>query len=143
VPYAGGAPAIQATVAGQTPVGFANLTPAAPHVLAGTLRGLAITALKRSEALPDVPTMAEAGVEGQESETMQAMLLPAGTPADIVALLNREVVNAMNAPDVEAKCQEVGLDIVADTPAEFAAYIKKDVDKWHRVITDAKIAQIQ
>jgi len=143
VPYAGGAPAIGATVAGQTPIGFANLTPAAPHVLAGTLRGLAITALKRSEALPDVPTMAEAGVEGQESETMQAMLLPAGTPADIVALLNREVVNAMNAPDVEAKCQEVGLDIVADTPAEFAAYIKKDVDKWHRVITDAKIAQIQ
>ena len=143
VPYAGGAPAIGATVAGQTPIGFANLTPAAPHVLAGTLRGLAITALKRSEALPDVPTMAEAGVEGQESETIQAMLLPAGTPADIVALLNREVVNAMNAPDVEAKCQEVGLDIVADTPAEFAAYIKKDVDKWHRVITDAKIAQIQ
>jgi len=143
VPYAGGAPAVQATVAGQTQVGFANLTPAEPQIAGGNLRGLAITALKRSEALPDVPTMLEAGVEGQESETMQGVLVPAGTPQDIVDLLNREIVKAMQQPDVREKCAKLGLDIVADTPAEFAGYIKKDVDKWHRVITDAKIAQIQ
>ena len=143
VPYAGGAPAIQATVAGQTQIAFANSTPAEPQISGGTLRGLALTALKRSEALPDVPTMLEAGIKGQESETMQGVLVPAGTPQDIVNLLNREIAKAMQQPDVKEKCTKLGLDIVADTPAEFAAYIKKDVDKWRNVITDAKIAQIQ
>jgi tripartite-type tricarboxylate transporter receptor subunit TctC len=143
VPFAGGAPAIQATVAGQTQVGFANLTPAAPQILGGTLRGIAITALKRSEALPDLPTMLEAGVEGQESETMQGVLVPAGTPKEIVALLNREMLKALASPDVQAKCKDVGLEIVANTPDEFAAYIKKEVDKWARVIADAKIQKIQ
>jgi tripartite-type tricarboxylate transporter receptor subunit TctC len=143
VPYAGGAPAIQATVAGQTQIGFANLTPAEPQIAGGTLRGLAITALKRSDALPDVPTMLEAGVEGQESETMQGVFVPAGTPQSIVELLNREIAKAMQLPDVKAKCAQLGLDIVADTPAKFSIYIKKEVDKWHKVITDAKIAQIQ
>jgi len=143
VPYAGGAPAIQATVAGQTQVGFANLTPAAPQILGGTLRGLAVTASRRSEAVPDVPTMAEAGVVGQESETMQGVFVPAGTPQSIVDLLNKEIVKAMALPDVRVKCKQVGLDIVADTPAEFSIYIKKEVDKWHKVIVDAKIPQIQ
>jgi tripartite-type tricarboxylate transporter receptor subunit TctC len=143
VPYAGGAPAIQATVAGQTQIAFANSTPAEPQIAGGNLRGLALTALKRSEALPDVPTMLEAGVKGQESETMQGVLVPAGTPQDIIDLLNREIVKAMQQPDVKEKCAKLGLDIVADTPAEFAAYIKKDVDKWQKVIIDAKIAQIQ
>ena len=143
VPYAGGAPAIQATVAGQTQVGFANLTPAAPQILGGTLRGLAITALHRSEAVPEVPTMAEAGVQGQESETMQGVFVPAGTPQSVIDLLHKEIVKAMALPDVKAKCKQVGLDIVADTPAEFSVYIKKEIDKWHKVIIDAKIAQIQ
>jgi tripartite-type tricarboxylate transporter receptor subunit TctC len=143
VPYAGGAPAIQATVAGQTPVGFANLTTAQPHIVGGTLRGIALTALKRSPALPDVPTMLESDVEGQESETMQGVLVPAGTPQPIVDLLNREIVKAMQLPDVKAKCAELGLDVIADTPAEFEAYIKKEVAKWHGVIVDAKIPLIQ
>jgi tripartite-type tricarboxylate transporter receptor subunit TctC len=143
VPYAGGAPAIQATVAGQTQVGFANLTPAAPQILGGTLRGIAVTALKRSATLSDVPTMLEVGVQGQESETMQGVLVPTGTPPDIIALLNREIVKVMAMPDVQAKCKEVGLDVIADTPTEFSAYIKKEVDKWHKVIVEAKIAQIQ
>jgi tripartite-type tricarboxylate transporter receptor subunit TctC len=143
VPYAGGAPAIQATVAGQTQIAFANTSPAVPQILGGNLRGVAITALKRSSALPDVPTMLESGVEGQESETMQGVLVPAGTPQDIIDLLNAEIVKAMQLPDVKAKCQELGFDVVADTPAEFAGYIKKEVDKWHNVIVDAKIPQIQ
>ncbi len=143
VPFAGGAPAIQATVAGQTQVGFANLTPAAPQILGGTLRGIAITALKRSQGLPDIPTMLEAGVEGQESETMQGVFVPAGTPKEIISLLNREMIKALASPDVQAKCRDVGLDIVANTPEQFAAYIKKEVDKWARVITDAGIQKIQ
>jgi len=143
VPYGGGAPAIQAVIAGQTPIGFANLTPATPHILAGTLHGIAVTSLKRSAALPDVPTMIEEGVQGQESETMQGVFVPAATPPAIVALLNREIVKALHQPDVQEKCKQVGLDIVADTPAEFAVYIKKEIDRWHKVIVDAKIAQIQ
>jgi tripartite-type tricarboxylate transporter receptor subunit TctC len=90
-----------------------------------------------------VPTMLEAGVEGQESETMQGVFVPGGTPQAIVDLLNRETVKALHQPDVQEKCKQVGLDIVADTPAEFAAYIKKEVDRWHGVIVDAKIPQIQ
>ncbi len=143
VPYGGGAPAIQAVIADQTPIGFANLTPATPHILAGTLHGIAVTSLKRSAALPDVPTMIEDGVQGQESETMQGVFVPGGTPPDIVALLNREIVKALHQPDVQEKCKQVGLDIVADTPAEFAVYIKKEIDRWHKVIVDAKIPQVQ
>jgi tripartite-type tricarboxylate transporter receptor subunit TctC len=143
VPYNGGAPAVQATVANQTPIGFATLPPAYPQIVGGNLRGLAVTSAKRSEALPDVPTMAEAGAEGQDSDTMQGVFVPAGTPPDIVALLNREIVKALQLPDVQAKCKELGFDIVANTPEQFSAYIKKEVDRWHKVIVDAKIPQIQ
>jgi tripartite-type tricarboxylate transporter receptor subunit TctC len=143
VPYNGGAPAVQAVLSNQTPIGFATLPPAYPQIASGGIRALAVTAAKRSPALPDVPTMAEAGAEGQESDTMQGVFVAAGTPPDIVALLNREIVKALQLPDVQAKCKELGFDVVADTPAEFSAYLKKEVDRWHRVIVDAKIPQIQ
>jgi tripartite-type tricarboxylate transporter receptor subunit TctC len=143
VPFAGGAPAVQAVVAGQTTIGLTALPPAAPQITGGNLRGLAVTSTKRSAVLMDVPTMAEAGVQGQESETMQGFLAPGGTPADIIATLNREAVKAMQLADVKTKCEELGFDVVADTPAEFAGYIKKDVEKWRKVISDAKIPQIQ
>jgi tripartite-type tricarboxylate transporter receptor subunit TctC len=143
VPYNGGAPAVQATVANQTPIGFATLPPAYPHVVSGNLRALAVTSEKRSEALPDVPTMAEAGAEGQESDTMQGVFVTAGTPPDVIGLLHQEIVAALKLPDVQAKCKEIGFDVIANTPPEFAVYIKKEVDKWHRVIVDAKIPQIQ
>jgi tripartite-type tricarboxylate transporter receptor subunit TctC len=143
VPYNGGAPVIQAVVGNQTPTGFATLPPAYPQLVAGTLRALAVTSAKRWASLPDVPTMAEAGVEGQESDTMQGIFVPAGTPQDIVALLNREIVRALQLPDVQAKCKEIGFDVVANTPEEFATFVKKDIDKWHRLIIDAKIRQIQ
>jgi tripartite-type tricarboxylate transporter receptor subunit TctC len=143
VPYNGGAPAVQATVANQTPIGFATLPPVYPQVVGGNLRGLAVTAAKRAATLPNVPTMAESGAENQESDTMQGIFVPAGTPPDIVALLNREIVKALQLPDVQAKCKELGFDIVADTSEEFSAYIKKEVERWHKVIVDAKIQPIQ
>jgi tripartite-type tricarboxylate transporter receptor subunit TctC len=143
VPFNGAGPAIQSAVGGHTPIAFTALPPTSPQVKAGALRGLAVTAAKRSAALPDVPTMAEAGVPGQESETMQGVLAPAGTPKQIVELLNREIAKAMAQPDVKAKCAQLGFDPVADKPEEFAAYIKKEVDKWAKVIKDAKIKQIQ
>ena len=119
------------------------LPPTAPQVQAGKLRGLAVTSTKRSSALPDVPTMAEAGVTGQESETMQGIFVPAGTPKDVVDLLNREIAKAMALPDVKEKCAQLGFDVVANKPDEFAAYIKKEVDKWGKVVKDANIPQIQ
>jgi len=143
VPFNGAGPAIQSAVAGHTPIAFTALPPTAPQVQAGKLRGLAVTSAKRSSALPDVPTMAEAGVTGQESETMQGILVPAGTPKEIVDLLNREIVKAMALPDVKEKCAQLGFDPIANKPDEFAAYIKKEVEKWGKVIKDAKIPQIQ
>lgn len=143
VPFNGAGPAIQSAVAGHTPIAFTALPPTAPQVQAGRLRGLAVTSKKRSSALPDVPTMAEAGISGQESETMQGILVPAGTPKEVVNLLNREIVKVMSLPDVKEKCAQLGFDPVADKPDEFAAYIRKEVDKWGKVIKDAKIPQIQ
>jgi tripartite-type tricarboxylate transporter receptor subunit TctC len=143
VPFNGAGPAIQSAVAGHTPVAFTALPPTAPQVQADKLRGLAVTATKRSSALPDVPTMTEAGVSGQESETMQGIFLPAGTPKAIVDLLNRAIAKAMAMSDVKEKCAQLGFDIVANSPDEFSLYIKKEVDKWGKVIKDANIPQIQ
>ena len=142
VPFGGAGPAIQSGVAGHTPIVVSAIPPAAPQIQGGKLRGLAVTGAKRSKALPDVPTMAEAGAPGQLSETMQGIFLPAGTPKDIVDLLNREIVKVMALPDVQAKCAQLGFDVVADKPDEFAAYIKSEVEKWGKVIKDAKIPQI-
>ena len=94
---------MQSAVAGHTPIAFSALPPTAPLVQAGKLRALAVTSAKRSAALPDVPTMAEAGVSGQESETMQGIFVPAGTPQAIVELLHEEIVKIMALPDVKAK----------------------------------------
>ena len=143
VPFGGAGPAIQSAVAGHTPIALTALPPTSPQVQAGMLRGLAVTSAKRSDALPDVPTMAEAGVQGQESETMQGILAPAGTPKEIIDLLNKEIAKIMAMPDVKEKCAQLGFDAVADSPEQFSAYIKKEVEKWGRVIKDAKIPQIE
>ncbi|MBX6327671.1 MAG: tripartite tricarboxylate transporter substrate binding protein [Pseudolabrys sp.] len=143
VPFQGAGPAMQSAIAGHTPIAFSALPPAAPMVQAGKLRALAVTSAKRSAALPNVPTMTEAGVPGQESETMQGIFVPAGTPPAIVKQLHDAIVEVMALPDVQAKCAQLGFDVVADTPEEFSAYIRKEVEKWARVIRDAKIQQIQ
>ena len=143
IPFGGSGPEIQSTLAAQTPIAFSTLPPTTAQVNAGTLRGLAITAAKRTAALPNIPTMAESGIAGQESETMQGIFVPAGTPPAIVEFLNREIIKVMRLDDVKAKCLELGFDVVADTPQDFAAYIKNDIDKWAKVIKDANIAKIQ
>jgi tripartite-type tricarboxylate transporter receptor subunit TctC len=143
VPFGGAGPAIQSAVGGHTPIALTALPPTAPQVVGGKLRALAVTSAKRSSALPDVPTMAEAGVKGQESETMQGIFVPAATPKETIALLNREIVKVMALPDVKEKCAQLGFDVVANSPAEFAAYIKADVEKWGKVIKDAKIPLIE
>jgi tripartite-type tricarboxylate transporter receptor subunit TctC len=143
VPFNGAGPAITSTVGGHTPIAFTALPPTAPQVTSGKLRGLAVTSAKRSSALPDVPTIAEAGLSEQESETMQGVLLPAGASPELVTFLRDAIAKAMALPDVKEKCATLGFDPVADTPDEFKAYIKKEVDKWNGVIRDAKIPLIE
>ena len=139
VPFNGSAPAIQSTLAGHTPIAFTVITPAVPQVRDGKLKALAVTTAKRSPALPDVPTLAEAGLANQESDTMQGILVPAGTPQPIIDLLYREVVKVIGLPDVKDRMAELGFETVADTPDEFTSRIKVEIPKWAAVIHDANI----
>jgi tripartite-type tricarboxylate transporter receptor subunit TctC len=141
-PFAGGAPSIQSVLAGHTPICIQAIPPAMPLVRDGKLRALGLTAKTRSPALPDVPTFEEAGIKGQESETMQGVLVPAGTPKPIIDLLQAEIARIVKLPDVNDKLIAVGLEASGMSSAEFAAYIKDDIAKWKRVITEAKIPLI-
>ena len=142
VPFSGGNPAIQSVVAGHTPLSFQAIPPATALIKDGKLRALAITATKRSSVLPDVPTLDELGVKGQEAETMQGVLAPAGTPKEIVNLLQREIATILAMPDIKDRVLTLGFEPAGNTPAEFGAYIKAEIAKWKRVIEEAKISRI-
>jgi tripartite-type tricarboxylate transporter receptor subunit TctC len=141
VPFSGAGPAAQATVAGQTRIAFINLPPAVMLVKAGSLRALAITRVARSSALPDVPTMAEAGLSGNEAETLLFVLVPASTAPEIVALLNREIRKALERPDVRQTFDTLGFEAVGGTPDEAAARVRLEIAKWAKVIQDANLKQ--
>jgi tripartite-type tricarboxylate transporter receptor subunit TctC len=139
VPFGGSAPAIASALAGHTPIAFTVLTPAVQLVKEGRLRALAVTTPKRSPTLPDVPTLAEAGLPGQEADTILGILVPAHTPQPIIALLHREVSNAMNQTDVAQKLVALGFESIVSTPDEFAGRIATDIPKWAKVIRAANI----
>ena len=139
VPFNGGSPAVQSVVAGHTPIGFTALPPAAPLVKAGQLRAVAVTGKTRSPALPEVPTMAEAGFPNQEADTMQGVLAPARTPKPILDLLHREIVKIVHEPDVQEKIAALGFVAVGNSPEEFSAQIKAEIAKWAQVIKQANI----
>jgi len=139
VPHNGAGPVVVAILGNQLPVGCLAITPAVPHILAGRLRALAVTSAKRTPALPDVPSLAEAGFPGQESDTMQGMLVPAGTPPAIVKLLNADVVKILSQQEMRDRLAGLGLETVASSPEEFAAQIRIEVAKWTKVIKDAGI----
>ncbi len=141
-PFAGGGPSIQSVVAGHTPICIQAIPPAAPLVQAGKLRALGVTAKQRSAALPDVPTFEEAGIKDQEADTMQGVLVPAGTSKAIIELLQAEIARIVQLPDVNAKLLAIGLEPMGMPTSEFAAYIKADIAKWKKVINDAKIPLI-
>jgi tripartite-type tricarboxylate transporter receptor subunit TctC len=141
-PFPGGGPSIQSVVAGHTPICIQAIPPAMELVRAGKLRALGLTALTRSPALPDVPTFDELGVKNQESETMQGVLVPAGTPQPIIDLLQSEIARIVRLPDVNEKLLAQGLEASGMSTAEFAAYIKADIAKWKKVISEAKIPLI-
>jgi tripartite-type tricarboxylate transporter receptor subunit TctC len=139
VPFNGSAPAVQSVIAGHTPIAFAVLTPVLPHVKEGKLRALAVTTSKRSPALPDVPTLAEAGFPEQEADTMQGVLAPMGTPEPIIAMIHREIDKAMAEPEVAQKMVALGFEKIASTPDDFARRIRVDIPKWAKVIQIANI----
>ncbi len=139
VPFGGAGPALQSTIAGHTPMAFVAMPPATALVQEGKVRGLAVTSKKRAPALPDVPTMAEAGIKDQEADTFQGVLAPAGTPKPIVDLLERELVKIVANADMKARFAELGFETVGSSQAEFAAQIRAEIPKWGKVIKDAGI----
>ena len=139
IPYGGAGPAVAAVIGNQVPLGCMAMPPTIPHIQGGRLRALAVTSAKRSPALPEVPTMAEAGLTGQEADTLQAVLVPAGTPKAIVQRLHGDIVKILALPEVKERIAGLGFDIIASSPNEFAAQIKVEVEKWSKVVKSAGI----
>jgi tripartite-type tricarboxylate transporter receptor subunit TctC len=139
VPFNGASLAVNSTLAGHTPIAFTALPPAIANVKEGNLRGLAVTAPKRSAALPDVPTMAEAGIPDQEGETINGLLAPSGTPRDIIARIHRDVTAALSLPDVTERLAALGFEPAVTTPDEFGARIRSEMVKWDKVVRAAHI----
>jgi tripartite-type tricarboxylate transporter receptor subunit TctC len=139
IPYTGGAPAVASVVAGHTPIGFVAPNVAIPQIADNKVRALAVTSPARSQTMPDVPTMAEAGHPGIEGENWVGFVVPAGTPKNIIATLNGEIVKMLAQPDMKERLAMLGFEPIGDTPEEFAARIKSEVATWGKVIRDAGI----
>ena len=140
--FKSGGLAIQSVLGAHTPMSFQAIPPATALIKEGKVLGLAITASQRLGAFPDIPTLSELGVKGQEAETMQGLFAPAGTSKDIVALLQREIAAIVNEPAMKAKLLALGVGPEGMPPDAFAAYCKAEVAKWSKVITNAKIPKI-
>jgi tripartite-type tricarboxylate transporter receptor subunit TctC len=134
VPYKGGAPALTALLANQTPVGILTPVTALPHIKAGTIRPLATTGTRRADLMPDVPTVAESGYPGYEATNWYAYLAPAKTPRDVVERLNREIVRTLRDPQVREALHKQGVAPPPSPPAELAATISRELDTWGRVV---------
>jgi tripartite-type tricarboxylate transporter receptor subunit TctC len=139
VPYRGGGPAINDLIAGHANVSFQNLGAIAQQVKGGRLKALAVTSDKRTATLPDVPTMAEAGVSDLEVYSWQAAAAPKGLPAAIKTKLEAEIAAAAKSPDVKAKFEAVGFDVVANNGAQFEKFLVDEIARWKAVIETGKI----
>jgi tripartite-type tricarboxylate transporter receptor subunit TctC len=139
IPYTGAGPVVQAVLGNQVTTGITAVPPAAPHIKAGSMRGIAVLAPKRSANIPDVPTAREHGVNGIDSDTKQGFLAPAGTPKTIVDRMHAEVMKLIQMPDVKERMAVLGFDIVADTQESFAKTVRDEIALWGRAIRDAKI----
>ena len=139
IPYKGENPAIADTIGGQIPIMFANLPVALPHVKAGKLRALANTAAARSPLAPEIPTVAESGFKDFAIATWYGLLGPAGTPGELVARIQRDVSRIVNQPDNRERLTGMGVDIIAGTPEEFAAYLRAEIARYTKVIKETGI----
>jgi len=140
VPYKGGGPALIDVMAGHVTLYFGSLPASLPHIRYGRLRGLAVTGLKRSEAAPDIPAVAESTFPDFEAVTWIGAVAPTGTPSTVVTLLNREIVTILRLSDVSSKLIAQGAEPLTATPDAFAAYIRSENEKWAKVVRQANIA---
>jgi tripartite-type tricarboxylate transporter receptor subunit TctC len=134
VPYKGNAQVLTDTISGQVSLTFPTLPSAMPFVKNGTLRALGVTGLHRSPSAPDVPTIAESGVPGYDATSWYGVVAPAGTPAPVVAKLHEALASSLKQPDVQKVLADLGLEPVGNTPAEFTAQIKTEIEKWATVV---------
>ena len=139
IPFNGAALAVNATIAGHTPIAFTALPATITNIQEGNLRGLAVTAPKRATALPEVPTMTEEGIPDQEGETINGLLAPAGTPAAIIARIHQDTTVALALADVRKRLAILGFEAVAATPDAFGVRIRKEIAKWGGVMRAAHI----
>lgn len=139
VPYRGGGPAVTDVIAGQVPLLWVSIPAAAQFVKAGKLKALAVSTLKRSAVFPDVPTMAESGFKDFEVDSWYAMFVPAKTPQPIIDRLNQAALKALAQPEVKEKLLSQGAEAVGDSPSQLAAVVKKELEKWKRVVKAANI----
>ena len=135
IPYKGAPPAVTDVIAGQVPVMFTNLSVTLPHIQSGRLRALGYGGPKRSPALPDLPTISEAGVPSYDSTVWWGIVAPAGTPQEIVARLNIEINRILQMEDIQQKFIANGTDPFGTTPEQMAAIMKADLDKWSKIVT--------
>jgi tripartite-type tricarboxylate transporter receptor subunit TctC len=143
VPFNGGAPAVNSTVGGHTPIAFNALPSAAPLIKEGKLRALAVTSGERAPEFPDVPTLAEAGAPGQESLYFQGVVAPAGTPKEIVDQLYRAIDKILARPEVKERLAAIGFGVTVRPSEDFGTQIKAETARWAKVIRDANIKRIE
>ena len=139
VPYKGSGPLATDLLGGQISMSFDTITPVLPHIKAGKLRALAVTTAKRSPALPDVPTLDEAGLKGFNLGTWFGVLAPTGTPAPIVERMNREIARIVALPDFKKKMEEIGAEPIGNTSAQMAQQIKEDTERYAKLVKDAGV----
>jgi tripartite-type tricarboxylate transporter receptor subunit TctC len=139
IPYKGSGPLVTDLLGGQITMSFDTVTPVLPHIKAGKLRPLAVTTAKRSSALPDVPTLDEAGLKGFNIGTWFGVLAPAATPKDIVARLNAEMVKIIQSPEFRKRMGEIGAEPIGDSTDQMAAQIKSETEKFAKLVKDAKV----
>jgi tripartite-type tricarboxylate transporter receptor subunit TctC len=139
VPFQGGAPAVTSTLAGHTQILHITLPLVATHIIEGKLRGLAVADTKRSRLLPDVPTLAEAGIPKHEVGYWTGVMVPAGASDKLVSLLNRKITQVISAPDVQERLANIGFDPMPGTIQSFADHIKAESGEWGRVVRQANI----
>lgn len=134
VPYKGAAPALQDVIGGHDQMMFATAASVIGHIHDGRVRALAVTTLNRTQILPDLPTMDEAGLKGFDASTWHGLVAPAGTPPEVIATLHKAAVEALNDKSVQTLLGKLGVDIVGDTPQEFQAYIASEIPKWTAIV---------
>jgi tripartite-type tricarboxylate transporter receptor subunit TctC len=134
VPYKGSAPMVVDVLSGQVDFGIDNIPSSLPHIKAGKLKALAVTSARRTPLLPDVPTLAEAGMPGIEAAAWHGVLAPAGTPPAIVAKLNAEIVKVLKSPEMQKRLADLGLDPIGSSPQQFTEFIASENVKWAKVV---------